>query len=136
MQKKTTNRFCERIILPSSRKTNSTKTDITSENTSGYDIPNKLSEKQTPQHQNPHNYCRVEPQMHHHSKIFKLMEQNATTLCIEEQHELLHQAKIEGDEPTIKARQKPNAEKTARVYQKLWNIRGTMAAGITQLQVP
>ena len=64
------------------------------------------------------------------------MEQNATTLGIEEQHELLHQAKIEGGEPTIKARQKPNAEKTARVYQKLWNIRGTMAAGITQLQVP
>ena len=64
------------------------------------------------------------------------MEQNATTLCIEEQHKPSCQAKIEGDKPTIKAiRQKLNAEKTARVYQKLQNIRGTTAVGITQLQV-
>ena len=51
-------------------------------------------------------------------KTIKEMEQNATPLHIEEQHKLLHQAKIKGDKPTIKAiQQKLNAEKTAIVYQ-------------------
>ena len=70
-------------------------------------------------------------------RIIKVMGQNATSLCIDEEHKLLHQAKIEGGKPTIKAiQQKLNTEKTARVYQKLWNIQGTTAAGIMYLHVP
>ena len=51
------------------------------------------------------------------------MEHNATALLTKEQHQLLCQAKIKNNKPAIKAiRQKLNAERTARVYQKLWNV--------------
>ena len=58
-------------------------------------------------------------------------------LCIEEKHQLLQQAQLDRDKSKVNAtRQKLESEKTAWVYQNLHNIQGTMAAGITQLQVP
>ena len=68
MQMKTSNRFHVRIILLLSRKTNFTKTDIPSENTSGYDAPNTILAGQTPQNKNPNQPPRVESQMHGNSK--------------------------------------------------------------------
>ena len=50
MQTRTTHRFHVRIIFPPSRETNSTKTDIPSENTSRHDAPDTMFEEQTSQH--------------------------------------------------------------------------------------